>query len=171
VRDLDLVARWTDDPPVVLANRGLAGIDGTVSTAVGLALGLGLPVRAYLGDLAFLHDAGGLLIGPGETRPDLQVIVAQDGGGAIFSTLEHGGPEHAVLAERVMATPHTADLGGLCAGYGVAHRRVAVDELPAVLAEPITGISVIEVPVDRAGRRALMVRLEQAVLAAVEPLD
>jgi 2-succinyl-5-enolpyruvyl-6-hydroxy-3-cyclohexene-1-carboxylate synthase len=170
VRDLDLVARWTDDPPVVLANRGLAGIDGTVSTAVGLALGLGLPVRAYLGDLAFLHDAGGLLIGPGETRPDLQVIVAQDGGGAIFSTLEHGAPEHAVLAERVMATPHTADLGALCAGYGVGHRRVAVDELPAVLAEPIAGLSVIEVPVDRAGRRALMARLEQAVLAAVGPV-
>ena len=170
VRDLDLVARW-EDPPLVVANRGLAGIDGTLSTAAGLALGLGRPVHALVGDLAFLHDAGALLIGPGEQVPDLQVIVANDGGGSIFATLEHGAPELARLAERVMATPHRADLEALCAGYGVGYRRIDVDRLPHVMARPVQGIEVVDVPVDREGRRALTARLAQVVTAAVAALD
>ncbi|MDO8105803.1 2-succinyl-5-enolpyruvyl-6-hydroxy-3-cyclohexene-1-carboxylic-acid synthase [Isoptericola sp. b441] len=170
VRDLDLVARW-EDPPLVVANRGLAGIDGTLSTAAGLSLGLGRPVRAYVGDLAFLHDAGALLMGPDEPRPDLQVVVAADGGGSIFATLEHGERRLAHLAERVMATPHRADLGALCAGYGVPHRRVDVDELPAALARPVQGLEVLEVPVDRAERRALTGRLADAVHVALADLQ
>jgi len=170
VRDLDLVARW-EDPPLVVANRGLAGIDGTLSTAAGLALGLGRPVHAYVGDLAFLHDAGALLVGPGEEVPDLRVIVAHDGGGSIFATLEHGAPELARHAERVMATPHRADLGALCAGYGVGYRRIDVDRLPHVMAQPVQGTEVVDVPVDREGRRALTARLAQVVTAAVAALD
>jgi 2-succinyl-5-enolpyruvyl-6-hydroxy-3-cyclohexene-1-carboxylate synthase len=170
VRDLDLVASWAE-PPLVLANRGLAGIDGTLSTATGVALGLGRPVHVHVGDLAFLHDAGGLLVGPAERRPDLRVVVANDDGGSIFATLEHGDPGLAHLAERVMSTPHGADLGALCAGYGVAHRRVAVDELPDALRTPVSGVEVLEVPVDRSDRRALTARLAAAVGAAVDSLD
>ncbi|WP_372595250.1 2-succinyl-5-enolpyruvyl-6-hydroxy-3-cyclohexene-1-carboxylic-acid synthase [Actinotalea sp.] len=167
VRDLDLVAAWAQ-PPTVVANRGLAGIDGTISTAAGVALGLGRPVRAYLGDVTFLHEIGGLLLGPDEPTPDLQIVVANDSGGSIFATLEHGEGAHSALAGRVLATPHRADLGALCAGYGVAHRRVRdLQGLHAALAEPVRGLGVVEVVVDRADRRALGARLAERVRSAV----
>ena len=170
VRDLDLVADWSTSP-VVLANRGLAGIDGTVSTAVGVALGLPeRRVRALMGDLTFLHDAGGLLHGPLEREPDLQIVVANDDGGSIFATLEHGALEHADRFERVFGTPHGADLAALCAGYGIRHQLARdADELAVALAVPGPGISVVEVKVDRAGRRALGAALADAArTAAIE---
>jgi 2-succinyl-5-enolpyruvyl-6-hydroxy-3-cyclohexene-1-carboxylate synthase len=167
IRDLDLVAAWSE-PPVVIANRGLSGIDGSVSTAAGVALGLGRPVRAHLGDLTFLHDVGGLLAGPLERRPDLQVIVANDDGGSVFATLEHGEPERAGVFERVFATPHGTDLAALCAGYRVPHTRVGdLDALRSALRTPVAGTTVVEVPVDRAGRRGLHARLTTVVTAAI----
>jgi len=168
VRDLDLVARW-DAPPLVLANRGLAGIDGTVSTAVGVALGLpDRRTRALLGDLTLLHDVGGLLRGPLEPRVDLQLVVAHDDGGSIFATLEPGEPARAAHFERVFGTPHGVDLAALCAAYGVRHTRVTeVEALAPALASPGTGLSLVEVRVDRTGRRALGDRLAAAVADAV----
>ncbi len=169
VRDLDLVARWAA-PPVVVANRGLAGIDGTVSTAVGVAIGLPeRRVRALLGDLTFLHDVGGLLRGSLEQEPHLQLVVANDDGGSIFATLEPGEPERAEAFERLFGTPHGADIAALCAGYGVRHTRVSdVDGLLPALAAPGPGLSVVEVRVDRSGRRALGERLAAEVGGAVE---
>ena len=167
IRDLDLVAAWAE-APLVVANRGLSGIDGSISTAAGLALGLDRPVRAYLGDLTFLHDVGGLLTGPLERRADLQVIVANDDGGSVFATIEHGEPRHAGVFERVFATPHGVTLAALCAGYGVPHTRVdGVDGLRPLLRAPVRGTSVVEVPIDRAGRRGLHGRLAAAVTTAV----
>lgn len=168
VRDLDLVADW-DEPPPVFANRGLAGIDGTVSTAIGVALAVpGRRVRALMGDLTFLHDVGGLLSGPLEAEPDLQIVVANDDGGSIFATLEHGAPEHAAAYERVFGTPHGADLGALCAGYGVRHQLVReADDLAVALATPGPGLSVVEVRVDRLRRRALHERIAAAVEQAL----
>lgn len=169
VRDLDLVARW-DAAPLVLANRGLAGIDGTVATATGVALALPhRRVRAYLGDLTFLHDVGGLLRGAGEAAADLQLVVANDDGGSVFTTLEHGEPGRADVFERVFGTPHGVDVAALCAAYGVRHTRVVDTEglLPA-LAAPGTGTSVVEVRVDRAHRRALGERLAAEVAGAVD---
>ncbi|PZF85036.1 2-succinyl-5-enolpyruvyl-6-hydroxy-3-cyclohexene-1-carboxylic-acid synthase [Jiangella anatolica] len=171
VRDLDLAAApaVTDEAGPVLANRGLAGIDGTLSTATGVALASGGPVRALVGDLTFLHDAGGLLIGPLEERPDLQIVVVNDDGGGIFALLEHGDPAHAERFERVFGTPHGADLAALCAGYGVAHRRVTDPAaLRSALAEPVTGRGVIEVPVARAALRDLHARIRAAVSAALD---
>ena len=172
VRDLDLVGAW-DAPPLVLANRGLAGIDGTLSTAIGVALALpARRVRALVGDLTFLHDVGGLLTGTLETAADLQIVVANDDGGSIFATLEHGAPERADVFERVFGTPHGADLSALCAAYGVRHTRVSdVDGLAPALAAPGPGVSVVEVRVDRAGRRALMARIADAVDDAVTALS
>lgn len=168
VRDLDLVARWESSPAVV-ANRGLAGIDGTVSTAVGVALGLPQRrVRALLGDLTFLHDVGGLLRGPLEPSVDLQLVVANDDGGSIFATLEPGEPGRADVFERVFATPHGTDVAALCAGYGVRHTRVSdVDGLMPALAAPGRGLSVVEVRVDRVDRRALGERINAAVATAL----
>ncbi|GGG55082.1 2-succinyl-5-enolpyruvyl-6-hydroxy-3-cyclohexene-1-carboxylate synthase [Kocuria dechangensis] len=172
VRDLDLAARPAAGSPLVLANRGLAGIDGTVATAAGAALGAGRPVRAFLGDLTFLHDASSLLLGTGEQEPDLQVVVLNDGGGGIFATLEHGalGEQDAYrqTVERFFGTPHTARLAELCAGYGVPHRRAGTAaELAAALAGPVRGRSVVEVPVDRAALRPLHARLRALVAGAV----
>lgn len=153
IRDADL-ARIRDEVGPVSANRGLAGIDGTVSTAVGIALDAGRPTTLLCGDLTFLHDAGGLAIGPGEARPDLRVVVADDGGGSIFATLEYGRPQFAGAFERVFATPPGVDPLAVARGYGVPARRATTSaEVAAALAVPPAGIEVLVVAVDRAGRR------------------
>jgi len=130
--------------PRIVANRGLAGIDGTVSTAVGLALaGIGR-VTALMGDVTFLHDIGGLLVGRREKTPDLRIVVANDGGGTIFRGLEHVAAPDAAF-ERVFTTPHSARLEDLCSGYGVTHALVGDRaELRAALEHPPTGIEVVE---------------------------
>ncbi|HEY6798771.1 MAG TPA: 2-succinyl-5-enolpyruvyl-6-hydroxy-3-cyclohexene-1-carboxylic-acid synthase [Kineosporiaceae bacterium] len=171
IRDVDLAAR----PPVgraslaVVANRGLAGIDGTLATATGRALRDGGRVRALVGDVAFLHDAGALLLGPGERRPDLQVVVLNDDGGGIFELLEYGATaavgkvSSAAVFERLFGTPHGADLGALCRAFGVPHELVKdADRLLAVLAGPLPGISVVEVRAERGRLRALHARLRAA---------
>ncbi|GAA1164280.1 2-succinyl-5-enolpyruvyl-6-hydroxy-3-cyclohexene- 1-carboxylic-acid synthase [Ornithinimicrobium humiphilum] len=166
-RDLALVL----DPGAVerarvVASRGLAGIDGTVSTAVGVALCHPGRTVALLGDLTFLHDANGLLVGPAEPRPDLTLVVVNDDGGGIFSTLEYGEPDRsagegaAAATERIFGTPHGTELAALCAAHHVAHTRVrSLDHLSDLLAEPARGLRVLEVRVDRAGHRALRDRL------------
>lgn len=166
VRDVDLVATPRPDLDVH-ANRGVAGIDGNVSSALGLALGSpGRAAYALLGDLTFLHDLNGLLIGPAETRPDLTIVVVNDNGGGIFSLLEQGAAEHGESFERVFGTAHGAELGALCAGYGVPHRLVrSAGELRAVLA-PRTGLLVVEVRAERTRLRDLHARLRSAVIDA-----
>ena len=143
---------------MVLANRGLAGIDGTVSSAIGAALGRPHSTRAiaYLGDVTFLHDSNALVLGPHEARPDLTVVVANDDGGSIFATLEQGGPEHAGSFERRFGTPHGVDLASLCAATRTPHWRVDdLAELRHALASPNGGIEVIEAVVRRDNRREL----------------
>ncbi len=140
IRDLDLVARpyTVGERRLIIANRGLAGIDGVLSSAIGAALArTSSRSIAYVGDLTFLHGSNGLLIGPGEPRPDLTIVVANDDGGSIFSTLEQGAPEYAATFERVYATPTGADIAALCAAYGVPHRRVAPADLAAALEEDV----------------------------------
>ena len=152
----------------VLANRGVAGIDGTVSTAVGAALAHtrdgGGAAYALLGDLTFLHDANGLVIGPGEPRPDLTVVVVNNDGGAIFGLLEQGGGAYAGAFERIFGTPHGVDLAALCAATGTPHVRV--EDLVALddALVPADGLRVVEVVTDR----AQAVALDRDVRAAVE---
>ena len=172
IRDLDLVARPypVGEHRLIIGNRGLAGIDGLLSSAIGAALARpSSRAIAYVGDLTFLHGSNGLLIGPGEPRPDLTIVVASDDGGSIFTTLEQGAPEYADAFERVYATPTGAGIGQLCAGYGVEHRTVAATDLAAALGEQASGIRVLEVPVDRHGRQALAASIDAAVRAAVRP--
>lgn len=155
IRDLDL-APISRDPATVYANRGLSGIDGAVSTAVGVGLATEHPTHALLGDLTFLHDAGGLVIGPTEPRPDLRIVVANDNGGSIFATLEHGLPAHMGAFERIFGTPHGVDLAHLAAATGAAYRRIeSVADVEEVLAEPPLGLEVVEAVVDRLHRRTL----------------
>jgi len=176
IRDLDLAGGvWPDGVPVI-ANRGLSGIDGTLSTATGLALARQAPVRVFVGDLAFLHDLNALIPVPGEPRPALQVVVLDDRGGGIFSLLEYGGLAEQDAAagavfERVFGTPHRADLAALCRGYGVRHVVArSAPELDRLLAEPIEGPVVIQVAAERAGLRALHAQLREAVHSAVRAL-
>jgi 2-succinyl-5-enolpyruvyl-6-hydroxy-3-cyclohexene-1-carboxylate synthase len=175
VRDLDLAARPATGPtPLVVANRGLSGIDGTLSTAVGVALATRRPVRALVGDLAFLHDLNALVAAPGEERPQVQVVVLDDDGGGIFSLLEHGqrattGPGPARAFERVFGTPHGLDLVALAGATGVPARRAeTLDDLRAALAVPLPGTSVVVVRAERAGLRELHARVRAAVHAAAE---
>lgn len=173
IRDVDLAGTPASEPAaVVFANRGLSGIDGTLATATGIALAGRQETTVLLGDVTFLHDAGGLLLGAGETEPDLRIVVLNDAGGAIFGLLEHGLVEAAgrygTAVERLFGTPHSVDLGALAAAYGVAHRSVSTTaELATALAEPWEGRSIIEVHTDRHGLRDLHVRIRAAVTAAV----
>jgi 2-succinyl-5-enolpyruvyl-6-hydroxy-3-cyclohexene-1-carboxylate synthase len=172
IRDLDLVARPypVGERRLIIANRGLAGIDGTLSSATGAALArTSSRSIAYVGDLTFLHGSNGLLIGPDEPRPDLAIVVASDDGGSIFATLEQGAAEYAGSFERVFATPTGASIAGLCSGYGVPHRLVPSAELASALDEPTQGIRVLEVPVDRLARPALSAAIDAAVSASVRP--
>lgn len=160
VRDLDIMARPAPvgERRLVLANRGLAGIDGVVSSAIGTALGRARTSRALalMGDLTFVHDATALVIGPHEERPDLTIVVVNDDGGSIFSSLEQGGVEYADSFERLFGTPHGTDLGALCAATRTPHWRVeSLAELEHALSSPGGGIEVVEVRCSRDGRRAL----------------
>lgn len=139
----------------VHANRGLAGIDGTVATATGIALASqegGRPgvTRVVLGDLAFLHDVGALLLGAGEAEPRIQVIVGNDGGGTIFDGLEVAEIAERAARDRVLYTPHAVRLDELAAAYGWDYARVATrSALDQALTSPTGGRQLIEVPLAR----------------------
>ena len=171
IRDVDSIMRPRTDIRV-LASRGASGIDGTTSSAVGAALAHqaagGGPAFALVGDLAFVHDAAGLAIGPGEPRPDLCLIVANNDGGGIFSTLEPAGfPEP---FERVFGTPHGADLALLAAAFGLPYTRAdSADDLAKALSgtEPGSGLRIVEVRTDRAAQAALRARLRIAAIDAL----
>ncbi|GAB78043.1 2-succinyl-5-enolpyruvyl-6-hydroxy-3-cyclohexene-1-carboxylate synthase [Austwickia chelonae] len=160
-RDVDL-ARSADEV-VVFASRGLAGIDGNVSTACGLALAGGSPTYALMGDLTFLHDANALLLGPDEPEPDITFVVADDSGGGIFATLEYGEAGRERFFDRVFATPVRTDLAVVAAASGIstveAHDRAA---LMAELSAPPRGVRVVRVSLDRSVHREVGRRLQGA---------
>lgn len=146
IREVDAVApAWeVGAAPVLLANRGLSGIDGTTSTAMGVALALERPVSALMGDVTFLHDAGGLLVGREERRPDLRIVVVNDDGGTIFGKLEHAKAPRDVV-RRVFTTPPGVNLADLASAYRAGHVAVrSREELAAVLATPPVGVEVVE---------------------------
>lgn len=143
----------------VHSNRGLAGIDGTVATALGVAMasqqgdlpsqGAGV-TRVLIGDLALLHDVGSLLLPEGEEKPRVQLFVGNDGGGTIFDTLEAAKSADAVAFDRVMYTPQQVKIEALAEAYGWNYRRVATrGELESLLTEPVSGPEIIEVPLAR----------------------
>ena len=177
-RDVGLASAPRDGLRLI-ANRGVAGIDGSVSTALGVALSAPAggahsapdgdtgPTYALLGDLTFLHDSTGLLIGPGEPTADLTIVVSNNDGGGIFSTLESGDPAHARHFSRIFGTPTGVDLAGWAAAAGWRHLRVdTVDGLGAAL-EPSGGRTVVEVRTTREHLRDQHATLRAAVSAAV----
>lgn len=133
-------------PGPVVANRGLAGIDGTISTAVGLAWASGQPARVIIGDLAAAHDLTGLVKSVTETEVDLQVIVLDDHGGKIFSGLEYGASELSNYFLRFFTTAQQVDFAQAAAAFG-AHVSVIddVDGLQSLLSKTIEGRSLVHV--------------------------
>ncbi len=166
-RDLDRHMRPRPDVRV-LASRGASGIDGLVSSAIGAALAhqadTGGPAVALLGDLALLHDAAGLMIGPHEPRPELCIVVVNNDGGGIFSTLEQA--DFPDSFERVFGTPHGADLAALAVAAGLPYRRLErAAELPDVLAG--SGLRLVEVRTDRVAGASLRAAVAKACASAI----
>ena len=145
----DATSFWPPDalPRRVLVNRGANGIDGVVSSALGAALALDQPVAALVGDVALLHDIGGLLAAS-LSDVDLTVVVPNNDGGGIFSLLPvaEGGSD--VHFGELFHTPHGVGLGKLAAGLGVSyHRTGQADDLVETV-NKATGVTVVEVPID-----------------------
>lgn len=145
----DVTSFWPPDAPPrrVLVNRGANGIDGVVSSALGAALALGQPVAALVGDVALLHDIGGLLAAS-QSNTDLTAVVPNNDGGGIFSLLPVADGGSDVHFEELFHTPHGVSLGDLANGMGVNyHQAERADDLAEAVAKA-TGVTVIEVPID-----------------------
>jgi 2-succinyl-5-enolpyruvyl-6-hydroxy-3-cyclohexene-1-carboxylate synthase len=160
IRDLDLVMQPRDDI-TIFANRGVSGIDGFVSSAIGIAVARpDTPVVALCGDLSLLHDSNGLVLGS-ERAPDVTFVVINNDGGGIFSLLPQGTTVPTAAFERLFGTPHGVALDLLASAYGVEHRLVTTsDELRDALAEP-RGIRIVEVRTDRATNADLHARMRE----------
>jgi len=163
VRDIDFHLSPREDLRI-LASRGASGIDGTTSAAIGAALAHGGPAVALIGDLAFLHDAAGLALGPGEPRPDLCLVVVNNDGGGIFSTLEQAAFSGSF--ERIFGTPHGAGLQHLAAAFGLPHQRL---EHPGDLSKALqgTGLRIVEAQTGRAAGAELRTRLREVAAEAI----
>lgn len=155
--------------PRIYGLRGIAGIDGNLSAAAGIALSTGHRVTALVGDLTFLHDVNALLIPSTERTPDLDVVVINDAGGAIFDQLEHGEvgrrPGLADTVERLFGTPQTVDIEALADAY--QHEYIFandLEDLGQALAHPDDrlGIRIIEIRTDRSRLRKLHERITEA---------
>lgn len=143
IRELDAVASGKNIP--VSSNRGLSGIDGTIATVRGIALarteaGKTGVTRALIGDLAFYHDVGSLLLDIGEAEASrLQVIVVRDGGGSIFDQLEARDTTPSEAFDRVLFTPVTADISAVASAYGWHYRLAETEgDLAEALLDPLT---------------------------------
>jgi len=169
IRDVDRFAVPRPDL-TVLANRGASGIDGLVSTVLGVALASpAAPVVALTGDLSLLHDANGFLLAPDAERVDATFVVVDNDGGGIFSFL----PQAAFPGsfERIFGTPHGREVADLARFHGLGYSEVvAASQLTSAVTTAIAtgGVQLVHVRTDRAANLQLHRELTAAVHAAVE---
>ena len=173
IRDIEAYGAPRPDPPRVLANRGANGIDGVVSTALGVALATG-PTVALVGDLAFFHDVSALIRAVGSDAP-CTVVVADNGGGGIFSFLPPATVLDAESFETLFGTPQAPDVGKVAAGFGIAVDEIGPDDGPEALGEALNRriedgvLAVIRVRLPgRAENVEIHAGINQAVIDAVE---
>ncbi len=174
VRDLEAYALPRDLPPRVVSNRGANGIDGVVSTALGVALASGSPTVALVGDLAFLHDVSALVHSRG-IDAHLTVVVADNGGGGIFSFLPPASVLDAGIFDELFGTPQSADPAAVAAGFGWAVDQVGPGSAAGLFEEMLddrmgaSGLSVICVRLpDRHENVAVHARLNAAIVDALD---
>jgi 2-succinyl-5-enolpyruvyl-6-hydroxy-3-cyclohexene-1-carboxylate synthase len=166
VRDLEYVATPGDRAICPRCNRGANGIDGTLSTALGVAHGAGRPAVLLTGDLALLHDANGFLL-RGRLRGSLTIVLINNRGGGIF--------EHLPVAqfdppfEEFFAMPQSVDFATLCAAYGVEHVLVRdwTQFTGLVAALPPAGVRVLEIDTDRKRDAAMRKQTFAAIAAGI----
>lgn len=173
VRDLDAFGAPHPKAPRIVAHRGTNGIDGVVSAAAGAAASARAPVVLLAGDLALLHDIGGLL-GAARLELDMTIVVPNNDGGGIFAFLPIAGTIPDATFERFFLTPHGTDLAAVTAGLGIRHRRATnPGELRLALeaSEASRGIDLVEVPIDAAANVAQHRDVEQAVRASLTGAD
>jgi 2-succinyl-5-enolpyruvyl-6-hydroxy-3-cyclohexene-1-carboxylate synthase len=154
--------------PMVLANRGANGIDGTVSSAFGAVAGGERPVLLLTGDVAVVHDIGGLLAGR-RLGLSLTIVVLNNDGGGIFHFLPVAGQADAF--EEHVATPHGLEFERAAALYGCAYERPDdIDALCSAVTRAMreSGVTLIEVRTDRTANLELHRRIAESVVRAAE---
>ncbi|HEX3840533.1 MAG TPA: 2-succinyl-5-enolpyruvyl-6-hydroxy-3-cyclohexene-1-carboxylic-acid synthase [Acidimicrobiales bacterium] len=173
VRDLEAFAGPRVDPPRVLANRGANGIDGVVSTAIGVALATG-PTVALVGDLAFLHDVSALVRSAGTEAP-CTVVVADNGGGGIFSFLPPASGLDPVSFETLFGTQQVPDAARVAAGFGIPVEEVGPDDGPEALRQALDrrlrdgGLGMVQVRLpDRGANVEIHADLNRQIVEAVD---
>ncbi len=168
VRDLDQFMLPRERVRMV-ANRGASGIDGFVSTALGVALVNGGPTVALCGDLSLLHDANGFLLAPDAPRVDVTFVVVDNDGGGIFSFLPQAGFPGSF--ERVFGTPHGRDLQRLAAFHDLGYTHVAsAGGVTGAVEDAIGagGIQLVHLRTDRQANVELHRRITAEVGAALD---
>ena len=170
IRDVEEFFPVRDDGPRVLANRGANGIDGTVSTAFGVAATTAAPTVLLIGDVALAHDIGGLLCAK-RTGLKLTIVVINNDGGGIFNFLAIADGHEAAFTHHV-ATPHGLDFAHAAALYGFGYAQPTdVGGFTAALDSALAGAAstIIEVRTDRAANRRLHADVAAALTRALSP--
>jgi 2-succinyl-5-enolpyruvyl-6-hydroxy-3-cyclohexene-1-carboxylate synthase len=171
VRDLESFFA-VDDKRVLFmhGNRGTSGIDGVVSTALGIAAATGGPTVLLIGDLSFYHDMNGLLAAQRHNLNATIVLINNDGGGIFSFLAQHEAEDHETF-EQLFGTPHGLDFSHVAGMYGVSFQRVKTREeyRTAVMASfGVPGVKVIEVRTHREENLRLHQRIWDEVAKAVE---
>ncbi len=186
VRDVEWFAGPREGAPRVLANRGANGIDGVVSTVLGVAASrherrhrppdTAVPAMAtvgLLGDLAFFHDLSGFVRGDLEDVPVATLVVVDNGGGGIFSFLPYAGDLPEETFERAFATPQAQEVGAVARGLGLPVSEVTTSgELAGALEERLGGhgVGIVVARTDRHANVLVHHELERAVADGVDRL-
>ena len=166
IRDLEAFADLTAESPRILSNRGANGIDGVISTAVGVALGSDSPTTVIIGDVAFVHDQGALTL-LRDTGTPVTVVLVDNGGGGIFDLLPVATRADEDFT-RFFTTPTRLDVQSLCAAWSIDYAPAdSIGELRALLGTQAGRPRVIHVPVDRAEGHTAREHARQAVAAAL----
>lgn len=167
IRDVDTFAAGTSGPVQVFCNRGLNGIDGIISTALGVAADSKTPTVLLIGDVATLHDLNALLIAR-RYRMNLTIVLVNNDGGGIFHFLPVA--DRTAHFEELFGTPHGVDFAHVAAMAGATyHQPTTIEAFRKVYSESLeTGLNLIEVKTDRVENVKVHRALQQQVNTALE---